>query len=70
MEPTANTRTGTAELLKQETYQPEALATLLGIDLDVIRHAVFSGALPATMVGHDIVSIRRAEVLRWLENRA
>ena len=57
------------ELLHMETYRPEELADLLAMDLEVIRHAVFGGALPATVVGHDIVAIRREDVVRWLDER-
>ena len=58
------------ELLHHETYRPEQLAELLTIAEDVIRHAVYAGELPATVVGHDVVAIRRPDVLQWLELRA
>jgi excisionase family DNA binding protein len=62
-------RPSVVELLDHETYRPEELAELLSMDLEVIRQAVFAHLLPATMVGHDIVAIRRSDVLRWLEER-
>jgi hypothetical protein len=58
------------ELLHQEMYRPEDLAMLLDLDEEVIRHAVYRKALPAAVVGHDIVAIRRADVIRWLKERA
>ncbi len=57
------------ELLRHEDYTPEELSRLLGIGLDVIRHAAFSGELPAQIAGHDIISVRRRDVLAWLEER-
>ena len=67
METKANERI--EDLLHHELYRPEQVAELLTIAEDVIRHAVYSGDLPATVVGHDIVAIRRADLLRWLEER-
>lgn len=55
-----------AELLRQDRYTPEEVARLLGIGLDVIRHAAFSGELRAQIVGHDIISLKREDVLAWL----
>lgn len=57
------------ETLLRETYRPEELAALLRIDVEVIRHAVFSGDLPAKLVGHDIVGINRSDVVVWLKQR-
>lgn len=57
------------ELLRHEDYTPEELSRLLGIGLDVIRHAAFSGELPAQIAGHDIISVRRKDVLAWLAER-
>jgi excisionase family DNA binding protein len=55
------------ELLKQKVYRPEEAASLLEIDVDVIRNAAFDGTLPATIIGHDIVEIRRSDLLEWLK---
>ncbi len=54
------------ELLQQDRYTPEEVAELLEICLDVVRHAAFSGELRAHIAGHDIVSIRRDDVLAWV----
>ena len=53
------------ELLQQDHYTPEEVAEVLGIGLDVVRHAVFSGELPAQVIAHDIISLQRHDVLTW-----
>jgi hypothetical protein len=35
----------------------------------IIQHAAFSDELRAQIVGHDIISIRRDDVLAWLAAR-
>ncbi len=57
------------ELLQQDSYTPEEVSELLGIGLDVIRHAAFAGTLRAEIEGHDIISLRRDDVLAWLQTR-
>ena len=57
------------ELLQQERFTPEEVAELLGIGVHIIQHAAFSGELRAQIVGHDIISLRRDDVLAWLEAR-
>jgi aryl carrier-like protein len=54
------------ELLRQDRYTPEEVSELLGIGLDVIRHAAFAGELRAQIVEHDIISLKREDVLAWL----
>ena len=63
------TNHSTYELLQQDRYTPEEVSELLGIGLDVIRHAAFSGTLPAEIEGHDIISLQRDDVLTWLQTR-
>jgi aryl carrier-like protein len=58
-----------AELLRQDRYTPEEVSELLGIGLDVIRHAAFAGTLRAEIEGHDIISLQRDDVLAWLQTR-
>jgi hypothetical protein len=53
-------------LLLQDQYTPEEVADLLEIGLNVVRHAAFSGALRAQIAEHDIISIRREDVLAWV----
>ena len=57
------------ELLLQDRYTPEEVSELLGIGLDVIRHAAFAGTLRADIEGHDIISLQRDDVLVWLQTR-
>jgi hypothetical protein len=57
------------ELLKLDHYRPEELARLLDLNVDVICSAAFSGDLVATIVGHDVVDIRRQDALRWLADQ-
>jgi aryl carrier-like protein len=57
------------ELLQQDRYTPEEVSELLGVGLDVIRHAAFAGTLRADIEGHDIISLQRADVLAWLQTR-
>ena len=54
------------ELLQQDQYTPEEVADLLEIGLDVVRHAAFSGELRARIAEHDIISIRRDDILAWV----
>lgn len=56
------------ELLQQDQYTPEEVADLLEIGLDVVRHAAFSGELRAQIAEHDIISIRRDDVLAWVRS--
>ena len=57
------------ELLQQDQYTPEEVADLLEIGLDVVRHAAFSGELHAQIAEHDIISIRREDVLAWVRTQ-
>jgi len=59
-------RTSFEHLLRQEHYQPEELANLLEIDVNLIQHVIFLGELPATVLDRHIVDIRRKDVLHWL----
>lgn len=57
------------ELLNRDQYTPDEAAYLLGMDNDVIHQAVHRGRLKATMIGEDIVSIDRGDLVQWLETR-
>ena len=57
------------ELLQHDHYTVEEVSQLLGIDINVIRHAIFTRKLPAEMAGEDIVSIKRADVVTWFRNQ-
>jgi excisionase family DNA binding protein len=58
------------ELLEQDLYRADEVATLLGIGLNIVRHAAFTGELRAEIVGHHILRLRRDDVLVWLGTRA
>lgn len=55
-----------SELLRQDTYSPQELAELTGIGDDVILRAARTGDLPALIVDHDVMSIRRDDALIWM----
>lgn len=56
-------------LLKQDTYSPEQVASIVDMPLRSIHSAVFRGHLKAKVVNHDIVSIERKDLIDWLRNR-
>lgn len=56
-------------LLHRDVYSPEEAAEVSGIPLRTIRSAAFRGNLKAVIVGHDIVSIERGDLLAWLQDR-
>lgn len=55
------------ELLQHDHYTAEEAAEALLIGVERVRHAVFTGELPAQVVGHDIVSIKREDIVTWLQ---
>ena len=55
------------ELLQQDQYTAEEVAEVLWTGVDVVRHAAFTGELRAQIIEHDIISIRRDDVLAWFE---
>jgi excisionase family DNA binding protein len=57
-------------ILHKDHYSPEELAELLSMTVDHIRGAVHNGRLHAMVIDHRIISIRREDVLAWLESRA
>ncbi|HKG25977.1 MAG TPA: hypothetical protein VKB09_10040 [Thermomicrobiales bacterium] len=57
------------ELLRQDCYTPEELATLLEMDVNLIREDAYTGRLRAAIVDHHILSISREDALRWLDER-
>jgi hypothetical protein len=57
-----------SELMNQDRYTPEELATLLDVNVNLIRSACYEGQLKCKIVGHDIVSIERADALEWSKN--
>jgi hypothetical protein len=53
------------ELQHQELFTLHEAADVLLIGLDIVRHAVLTGELPAQVVGHDVVAIHREDMLTW-----
>ncbi len=60
-------RESITELLGKEFYTPEEASDLLDLSTYVIRRACWDGALKANIVEHHIVSIRRDDLLKWLD---
>ncbi len=56
-------------LLHQDMFTAEELASLLGMNVYVVQHAVHEGELKATIVDHHILCIRREDALKWLESQ-
>lgn len=56
-------------LLQQDEYSLSELAALLQMRPYVLESAIYDGELKALVVGTDIVSIRREDVLDWLRAR-
>jgi excisionase family DNA binding protein len=55
-------------LFHKEKYTVEEVAYLLNRSPSFIASAIWSHKLPASMAGHDIISIRRHDLLEWLES--
>ena len=57
------------DLLHRDVYTPEEAAEVLGIGARQIYAAAFRGELKANIVGRDVVSIDRADLVDWVRNR-
>jgi hypothetical protein len=57
------------ELLHDDLYTAEELADLLGMDIYLVREAIFNHRLKADLVDHHIICIRREDALQWLADR-
>jgi hypothetical protein len=55
------------ELLQHDHYTAEEAAEALLIGVEIVRHAVFTGELPAQVIGHEIVSINRDDLVAWYQ---
>lgn len=53
------------DLMQHERYTTDEVARLLGISIHIVQHAAFSGELPAQILGHHILSLRREDVVAW-----
>jgi excisionase family DNA binding protein len=54
------------ELLRHGHFTTEELADLLEMSPYTIRHAIHEGRLKAFCVDHQVIDIRREDVLAWL----
>jgi nucleotide-binding universal stress UspA family protein len=57
------------ELLHQEQYTPQEIAYVFGMDVEIILQAAHRHDLPAVFIGNDVASIKRSDLLKWLEER-
>ena len=53
------------ELQHKDVFTVEEASDVLFLGVDVVRHAVVTGELPAQIVGHDILAIQREDMLTW-----
>ena len=60
-------RASILDLLHHERYTPEEVARLLGMHVDFVCQAAYHGDLRARIVGHDVVDIRREDIIAWLD---
>lgn len=58
-----------AEIIMQDHFTPEELATVLEMDVNLIREAVYMRQLHAVIVDHHIICITRVDALAWLDAR-
>jgi hypothetical protein len=56
-------------LLTQDCYSPEELATMLEMDVNLIRQATYNSRLQTCNVEHHVLNISRADALHWLDER-
>jgi excisionase family DNA binding protein len=56
-------------LFHKEIYTPEEAAELAGCSIDRIYEAAHAGRLRALIIGHDVVSIKRADLVAWMTER-
>ncbi len=57
------------KLLHQETYTPDEAATLLDMSVQRIYSAAYKGELKAHIIGNDVISIERGDLLAWLRGQ-
>ena len=57
------------ELIHKHELTVEEVAELFQLPADVIRHAIWSGELPAQMQGKEICGIARTDLVAWMKAR-
>ena len=55
--------------LMQDEYLPEEVARMFGTSLETVLHSIRIGDLKAKRKGQHVVSIPRAALIHWYENR-
>jgi hypothetical protein len=56
------------DLLKHDHYTVPEAAYLLDMSPDILRRAILARDLPAFIVNHDIISLKRHDLLEWLRS--
>ncbi|MCA9834646.1 MAG: helix-turn-helix domain-containing protein [Thermomicrobiales bacterium] len=57
------------ELLHREEYTPEEAAEVLNMHASHLLKAAFGGDLKAEIINGDVISIRRSDLVAWLQWR-
>ena len=57
------------QLLHREEYTPREAAEVLNISEGLLLQAAFGGELKARIINGDVVSIRRADLATWWQQR-
>ena len=57
------------ELMHKHELTVAEVSELFGISSYVVHAAIYHHELPATLVGHDVICIKRDDLLGWLERR-
>jgi cytidylate kinase len=55
--------------LRQEVYTVAEAASLLMLNPEILRHAIYGHELPAQRIGNDLLLIQRGDLLTWAERR-
>lgn len=69
MSPQIHPRRPLDDLLHDNHYSAEELADLLEVSVDYIRHEVRRGQLKGYVVDHQVLDIRREDVIDWFHTR-
>jgi excisionase family DNA binding protein len=56
-------------LFHKEIYTPEEAAELASCSIDRIYEAAHAGRLKALIIGQDVVSIKRSDLVAWMTER-
>ena len=56
-------------LFRKEIYTPEEAAELADCSIDRIYEAAHAGRLKSLIIGQDVISIKRADLIEWMTAR-